>query len=207
MEGCKCKVVSCPMCGSSCKRCACACDGIDPKMALNRARGQRGPQKLSTIVLEVCWKKEKQLNGPELSFQWQLLRKADWNKHQNKCKLRMMYGKRLPARKNKLPSEHSRMNDTPLATHDGSRTGWNTMVYSGYSAAVRVAEILYPANSDSLLADVSIKLRQNSCSTCTTKDDNKILDTMIMIMNSSKKRSIQGRVARAILVNGIPAWF
>ena len=36
------------MCGSSCKRCGCACDGIDPNVALNRARGQRGQQKRST---------------------------------------------------------------------------------------------------------------------------------------------------------------
>ena len=35
-------------CSSSCKRCGCACDGTDPKVALNRARGQRGPQKRST---------------------------------------------------------------------------------------------------------------------------------------------------------------
>ena len=36
------------MCDSSCKRCECACYGIAPKVALNRARGQRGPQKRST---------------------------------------------------------------------------------------------------------------------------------------------------------------
>ena len=118
-----------------------------------------------------------------------------------------MYGKLLrgasQARKNKLPSEYSRMNDTSLKTHDGSRTGWNTMVHSVYSAAVRFAEILYPANRDSLLEDVAIKLGQNSCST-STNDDNKIVDSTIMIMNASKKRSIQGRVAHAILVNGLP---
>ena len=57
------------------------------------------------------------------------------------------------ARKNKLPSGHSRMAYTSLKTHDGSRTGWNTIVDSGYSAAVRIAEILYPPNPNSLLED------------------------------------------------------
>ena len=55
-----------------------------------------------------------------------------------------------------------------------------------YSTAVRIAEILYSANPDTLLEDVAIKHGQNSCST-STKDDNKIVDTTIMIMNASKK--------------------
>lgn len=34
-----CKQKGCETCGSICKRCACACDGIDPALAVNRKRG------------------------------------------------------------------------------------------------------------------------------------------------------------------------
>ena len=44
---CKCKVGLCLLCGSSCKRCGCACDGIEPAVALARTTGQRGPLKRS----------------------------------------------------------------------------------------------------------------------------------------------------------------
>ena len=44
---CKCKVGSCLLCGSRCKRCGCACDGIEPAVALARMTGQRGPLKRS----------------------------------------------------------------------------------------------------------------------------------------------------------------
>ena len=36
---CKCKVGSCSICGSKCRRCMCACDGIEPSEALARSRG------------------------------------------------------------------------------------------------------------------------------------------------------------------------
>ena len=41
-------VGSCPLCGSACKRCGCACDGVEPRVALARSSGQRGPKRLST---------------------------------------------------------------------------------------------------------------------------------------------------------------
>ena len=44
---CKCKVGSCLLCGSSCKRWGCACDGIEPAVALARTTGQWGPLKRS----------------------------------------------------------------------------------------------------------------------------------------------------------------
>ena len=37
------------------------------------------------------------------------------------------------------------------------------------------------------------------------KDHDKVIKNTIMIMKTSKKRSVQGRVPRAILVNGLPA--
>ena len=33
---------------SACKRCGCACDGVEPGVALARSSGQRGPKRLST---------------------------------------------------------------------------------------------------------------------------------------------------------------
>ncbi|KAL5510133.1 hypothetical protein EMCRGX_G005624 [Ephydatia muelleri] len=45
---CKCKVGSCPLCGSACKRCGCAYDGVEPGVALAQSSGQRGPKRLST---------------------------------------------------------------------------------------------------------------------------------------------------------------
>ena len=38
-ETCDCKVGACYICGSGCKRCMCACDGVDPFDALQRMRG------------------------------------------------------------------------------------------------------------------------------------------------------------------------
>ena len=39
-------VGSCPMCDSACKRCGCACDGVEPRVELARSTGQRGPKRL-----------------------------------------------------------------------------------------------------------------------------------------------------------------
>ena len=90
------------------------------------------------------------------------------------------------ARKNKLPSEHSRMNDPSLRTHDESKTGLSTMVHSIDSAVVHTAEVLYPTNPDLLHEDIAFILGQNLYST-STKDDNKIVVNMNMIMNASNK--------------------
>ena len=74
------------------------------------------------------------------------------------------------------------------------------MEYDGskrFAAVVRCAEILYPANSDSLLEEVTARLSQRS-SSITTTDENRVTENTIMIKKASEKRSIQARVARAI---------
>ena len=43
---CDCKVGGCRICGSSCRRCKCSCDGVSPLDALNRKLG--GQRKRST---------------------------------------------------------------------------------------------------------------------------------------------------------------
>ena len=103
------------------------------------------------------------------------------------------------ATKNKLPNEDLRKGDVLLKESGGS--GWSTMVQSVLAAVVRCAEILYPANSDSLLEEVAARLSQSS-SSIATRDENRVTENTIMIMNASQKRSIQARVARAILVKG-----
>ena len=46
---CKCKVGSCLLCESRCKRCGCACDGIDPAVAPAQTTENRGPLKRPLI--------------------------------------------------------------------------------------------------------------------------------------------------------------
>ena len=91
------------------------------------------------------------------------------------------------ATKKKLPNKDLRKGDVLLKELGGS--GWSTMVQSILAAVVRCAEILYPANSDSLLEEVAARLSQSS-SSITTKDENKVTENTIMIMNASQKRSI-----------------
>ena len=104
--------------------------------------------------------------------------------------------------KKKLPNEKSRISDESLKEAGGS--GWSTMVQSVLTAATRTAEILYPANSHSLLLEVASRLTQGSTA-FDAKDHEEVIRNTIMIMKKSKKRSVQGRVAQAILVNGLPA--
>eukprot|EP00731_Ephydatia_muelleri_P012294 Em0006g1188a len=75
------------------------------------------------------------------------------------------------ATKKKLPNEDLRKGDVLLKESGGS--GWSTMVQSVLAAVVRCAEILYPANSDSLLEEVAARLSQSS-SSITTKDENRV---------------------------------
>ena len=44
-QTCKCKRGRCPECGSSCRRCGCACDGTFPAVALATKPGKRGRNK------------------------------------------------------------------------------------------------------------------------------------------------------------------
>ena len=169
---CKCKVGSCPLCGSACKRCGCACDGVEPGVALARSSGQRGPKRLSTgseqreaakrarIEIAKTTDLEERTIGTEPTIKqvetvhdlWQAF---GWSQ----------------ATKKKLPNEDMRKGVVLLKESGGS--GWSTMVQSVLAAVVRCAEILYPANSDSLLEEVAARLSQSS-SSITTKDKNRV---------------------------------
>ena len=76
-----------------------------------------------------------------------------------------------------------------MLSKESGGSGWSTMVHSVFAAVVRCAEISYPTNSDSLLEEVATILSQSS-SSITTKDENRVTENTIMIMNASQKRSI-----------------
>eukprot|EP00731_Ephydatia_muelleri_P007924 Em0004g262a len=174
----------------------------EPGVALARSSGQRGPKRLSTgseqreaakrarIEIAKATDLEERTIGTEPTIKqvetvhdlWQAF---GWSQ----------------ATKKKLPNEDLRKGDVLLK--ESGDSGWSTMVQSFLAAVVRCAEILYPANSDSLLEEVAARLSQSS-SSITTKDENRVTENTIMIMNASQKRSIQARVARAILVKGLP---
>ena len=133
-------------------------------MALARSSGQRGPKRLSTgseqrdaakrarIEIAKATEQEERTIGTEPSIKqvesvhdlWQAF---GWSQ----------------ATKKKLPNrEDLRKGDVLLKESGGS--GWSTMVQSVLAAVVRCAEILYPANSDSLLEEVAARLSQSSSS-------------------------------------------
>eukprot|EP00731_Ephydatia_muelleri_P003208 Em0001g3208a len=135
---CKCKVGSCPLCGSACKRCGCACDGVEPGVALARSSGQRGPKRLSTgseqreaakrarIEIAKATDLEERTIGTEPTVKqvetvhdlWQAF---GWSQ----------------ATKKKLPNEDLRKGDVLLKESGGS--GWSTMVQSVLAAVESVA--------------------------------------------------------------------
>ena len=58
---CRCKVGSCPICGSKCRRCMCACDGVEPAEALSRSRG--GYRRQANAIKQAAKAKKSIFNG------------------------------------------------------------------------------------------------------------------------------------------------
>lgn len=79
--------------------------------------------------------------------------------------------------------------------------GWSTLVHSVKSAAVILAELSYPACSIALLEEVGVAI-QNSAVTSDAKEG-MALKQLIAVILKYKKRTIQGRVPRFILVKGV----
>ena len=90
------------------------------------------------------------------------------------------------ATKKKLPSERSRVSDETLKETGGS--GWSTMVQSVLSAATRTAEILYPANSHSLLLEVASRLTKG-LSGFDAKDHDKVIKNTCNHDNENKQEA------------------
>ena len=82
--------------------------------------------------------------------------------------------------KKKLPNEKSRISDESLKEAGGG-SGWSTMVQSVLTATTRTAEILYPANSHSLLLEVASRLTQGSTA-FDAKDHEEVIRNTTMII-------------------------
>ena len=67
------------------------------------------------------------------------------------------------ATKKKLPIERTMLADESLKEAGGS--GWYTIVHTVLAMATRTAEILHPANSQSLLLEVASRLTQTTPAT------------------------------------------
>ena len=78
---CKCKVGACPVCSSRCKRCMCACDGVDPSEALKRSRGGYRKQ---VNMINAQRKAEKETNRVSTRAMSKRSKKRKYNPHFNK---------------------------------------------------------------------------------------------------------------------------
>ena len=185
---CKCKVGACLLCGSTCSG-TCSNDWTSNPAKAEKDRLEREAAKRARMEITKSVELEEGTSNKLLQNTNDLWEAFGWSE----------------ATKKKLPSERSRVSDETLQETGGS--GWSTMVQSVLSAATRTAEILYPANSHSLLLEVaSIDSQKVRVHLMPCKDHDKVIKNAIMIMKTSKKHSVQGRaVARAILVNGLLA--
>ena len=189
MPACKCKRGKCLVCGSSCKRCGCACDGVHPDAALARKNGQRGralqyarPRKRnaatsseSQVAKKPCRDKPLEtLNDVFAAFGFTSNQKAN------------------------LPSRNDRQQG---AVSDGQL---NVLVRLLADAAKAVADILLPGDAQRLFTAMCIKEAHLAGPTdqAASKDLKNLSTAAATILVAAPRRSIQRRVARAILTKG-----
>ena len=225
MERCNCKVGRCLLCDSMCKRCGCACDGVLPQEALARKRGTvPGKRRLTLQRNSEVPKKSKRTrkfcqtfstdHGKDLSIS----NKDNAGNVFSNCALATSqecsadtallkdvnglytaFGWSESTRRN-LPSMEQRKSNKELSkTHPNQRSA---MSHSALSAAVCVAEILYPANHMSLLEDVALR-NIGPGSNGRERQAQAIIDVLGDIIRKSPRCTIQSRVARAVLVKGL----
>ena len=183
MPTCKCKVGGCPDCDSDCRRCGCACDGVDPSVAASRGRGRpagRAPRKSKATGAR---RGRPRLERPQTQID-------------DVATLWFGHGLSQPTFR-QLPSKRSRDEGT---VDEGSR-GFAAMA-AGLSKIVRrSAELLYPGGSNVLTQRLSAKLCK-PVEKYTTKDVEKIGDFLASVYKKGAKASIQKRVVRAVLLKG-----
>ena len=98
-----------------------------------------------------------------------------------------------------LPGEGKRKTNTTLR-EEGS-PGWSSMVQTVLSAAVQLSELVYSASSMALLEDVARAVLDISSD---PRDERKrLVDALSNISDRAPRRSVQGRVARAVLTKGL----
>ena len=145
MPSCGCKRGRCHECGSSCKRCGCACDGVSPATALSRSPGQRGCGKWPRMEIERDDDSEDESPDKRSCAEINLpLRSREdvWEAFGfNDSQLK------------KLPSKTDRSKGQATATQ---RAHLARIVAR---AATRVAEILFPGDTSTLLQAVGDQLQ------------------------------------------------
>ena len=188
MPSCGCKRGRCHECGSSCKRCGCACDGVSPAAALSRSPGQRGCGKWPRMEIERDDDSEDESPDKRSCAEINLpLRSREdvWEAFGfNDSQLK------------KLPSKTDRSKGQATATQ---RAHLARIVAR---AATRVAEILFPGDTSTLLQAVGDRLQGKSDATVEQQFD-KLLTAAGKVLAASPKSSVQRRVSRAILQKGL----
>lgn len=197
---CSCKVGACraPGCESKCRRCGCACDGVDPAVAKSRKRGsQAGKRK---AVLPAVKETRKAANLAQARIAESLAGEAPSTAElatgpvETVSDIWNAFGYSSAQRK-KLPSFKAR--SSPRV--DDVRAGWPTLVQSVLTAATRVSEILHPGNPQALLEAVARKILGKEPS---DKELQNVASTMGDMIRKASPGSTEMRILRAAAVKG-----
>ena len=187
-QRCKCKRGRCPECGSSCRRCGCACDGTFPAVALATKPGKRGRNKYAYANFDQERAADRTKEPPTPKVNEELTTGDDIND------LCTAFGVAASERY-KLPSKRARQEGTfdELSTDQQAASKRIFL-----SAASRCAEVIFPAAPDALF-DTSVTHRMQS--KAQTLPD--LIEAAATIVEKAPSFSVQGRVAKAILVKGL----
>lgn len=200
MANCTCKVGACSTCSSTCRRCGCGCDGVDPQVAKSRKSGAqpkesrrksskgKSKQRLAAMDAEVAVKNDAIALGRGEADLAEAQTDAD-----NKSPLTRVwefFGFTEGQRK-KLPSRAA----AKAGLVDKNSSAWYAMVQSFLTAATRVAEVLYPGNVQDLLLAVASRIRGSERPEVELE---RAADRVTEVMRKAPKNNMQRRVARAI---------
>ena len=184
MPSCKCKVGSCD-CGSPCKRCGCACDGVDPERALSRKRGRPavGMQRPRTRYVS-----GNPVGRPRLA-------RKPIEKAENLRQYSTAVG--LPPSSIRIlrPEKH-RVNGTV----DTSSEAFTRMIRVLRNSSRIAASHVYPALPDVLLQAAARAELQISAG---EKEFSKFGDELCEVYKKLRKNSDGKRILRAVAVKGL----
>ena len=198
--GCTCKVGACKQCSSSCGRCGCACDGIDPEVAKKRKRGQHGNYSLSGESKPKRQAKAKAVEAITASCKAEVLGETPARRVGRPVDpistLWKFFGW-TPGTRSSLPSSEQRRTDQNIK--ESNRKGWSVIVQSISAATLQVAKIIYPANPEAACHEACSKLLGKE--TASTVKARRALASMYQ---AAPKGSVEKRILRAAVVKAIP---
>ena len=192
MASCNCKVGSCRVCDSDCKRCGCACDGTDPEVAKKRKRG-KPPLHLRSDSARQAKKKAKEdikkaSKEPQVEKDPVLRPVKDvWKAFELQ---QSFYAK--------LPSVVDRTTNKNLK--EDNHRGWSILFTSFCAACDSLARIMFEADPDLLLDHFA---RKRLSMIDENKELNKLKNVLKDIAKAAPRASIQGRVVRAAMAKGL----